>query len=67
MAGRGMDSELLKGFYLGDFLVEPTTGQVTGRSGSNHLPPKAMEVLLRLADEPTEVDLERLRSLGYVQ
>ena len=43
-----MDSELLKGFYLGDFLVEPAKGRVTGRHGSTHLPPKAMEVLLQL-------------------
>ena len=50
-----MDSDLLKGFYLGDFLVEPAQGRVTGRHGSTHLPPKAMEVLLRLAGEPTEI------------
>ena len=60
-----MDSELLKGFYLGDFLVEPTKGQVTGRAGSAHLPPKAMEVLLCLAQEPTEI-VERENLLNSV-
>ena len=44
-----MKSDLLHGFYLGDLLVEPLQGQITGRAGPVHLPPKAMEVLLRLA------------------
>lgn len=44
-----MSEELLQGFYLGDFLVEPLKGQVTGRTGPAHLPPKAVEVLLCLA------------------
>ncbi|MBT8445202.1 MAG: tetratricopeptide repeat protein [Gammaproteobacteria bacterium] len=50
-----MKADLLQGFYLGDFLVEPLKGQVTGRLGSNHLPPKAVEVLLRLAQSPGEL------------
>jgi len=48
-------SDLLQGFYLGDFLVEPLKGQVTGRAGSTHLPPKAVEVLLSLAATPGEL------------
>jgi DNA-binding winged helix-turn-helix (wHTH) protein len=55
-AGGGAVSEdLLQGFYLGDFLVEPLKGQVTGRSRSKHLPPKAVEVLLCLGQSPGEL------------
>ncbi|MDH4056353.1 MAG: winged helix-turn-helix domain-containing protein [Gammaproteobacteria bacterium] len=50
-----MDSDLLKGFYLGELLIEPLKGQVTGRAGSRHLPPKAVEVLLCLAESPGEL------------
>lgn len=44
-----MNADLLQGFYLGELLVEPLKGQVSGREGSRHLPPKATEVLLCLA------------------
>jgi tetratricopeptide (TPR) repeat protein/DNA-binding winged helix-turn-helix (wHTH) protein len=47
-----MNTDLLQGFYMGDLLIDPRNGQVIGRSGSAHLPPKAMEVLLCLASEP---------------
>ena len=50
-----MNSDLLQGFYLGDLLVEPLKGQVTGRAGSRHLPPKAVEVLLCLASAPGDL------------
>lgn len=50
-----MTSELLQGFYLGDFHVEPLKGQVTGPAGATHLPPKAVEVLLCLAATPGEL------------
>ena len=50
-----MKSELLQGFYLGDLLVEPLKGRVTGRAGSQHLPPKAVEVLLCLASTPGDL------------
>ena len=50
-----MNSELLQGFRLGDAVVEPLTGQVTGASGSSHLPPKAVEVLLCLATRPGDL------------
>jgi len=55
MEGRQVNADLLHGFYLGDFLVVPLKGQVTGRTGSRHLPPKAVEVLLCLAREPGEL------------
>ena len=50
-----MNSDLLQGFYLGDLLIEPLKGQVTGGSESRHLPPKAVEVLLCLAECPGEL------------
>ena len=50
-----MISDLQHGFYLKDLLVEPMKGQITGGIRSVHLPPKAMEVLLCLAESPGEV------------
>ncbi|MGB5354973.1 MAG: winged helix-turn-helix domain-containing protein, partial [Woeseia sp.] len=50
-----MDSDLIHGFYLDEWLVEPFKGQVTGRGGTTHLPPKAAEVLLCLAKQPAEL------------
>ena len=53
--GRSLNSDLLQGFYLGHLLIEPLTGQITDRTGSRHLPPKAVEVLLCLAREPGDL------------
>jgi tetratricopeptide (TPR) repeat protein/TolB-like protein/DNA-binding winged helix-turn-helix (wHTH) protein len=50
-----VNSDLLQGFYLRDLLVDPPKGLVTGRAGSEHLAPKAMEVLLCLASSPGEL------------
>jgi tetratricopeptide (TPR) repeat protein/TolB-like protein/DNA-binding winged helix-turn-helix (wHTH) protein len=50
-----LNSDLLQGFYLGDLLIEPLKGQVSSRAGSRHLPPKAVEVLLCLANHPGEL------------
>lgn len=50
-----MDSELLQGFRLGDLLIEPLQGRVSGHGRSAHLPPKAVEVLLCLAQSPGEM------------
>ena len=47
-----MNRDLLQGFYLAGFHVDPTGGQIVGPAGSVHLPPKAMEVLLCLASDP---------------
>ncbi|MCZ6826211.1 MAG: tetratricopeptide repeat protein [Gammaproteobacteria bacterium] len=44
-----MRNALLHGFYLGDVLVEPLKGLVTGQGPPRHLPSKASEVLLHLA------------------
>ena len=45
-----MNSDLRYGFYLGDRLVEPLNGQVSGPSGSTTLSPQAMQILLCLAE-----------------
>ena len=50
-----MNTELLQGFYLGDFFIEPLKGQVVGKGTTAHLPPKAAEVLLCLASSPGEL------------
>ena len=49
-----MNTDLLQGFYLRDLLVDPPKGLVIGRAGSEHLPPKAMEVLVCLASSAGE-------------
>ena len=50
--GNTLDSDLLQGFYLGDVLIEPLKGEVSGPAGAQHIPPKAVEVLLCLASNP---------------
>lgn len=50
-----MNRDLLQGFYLAGFHIDPGGGQVVGPAGSLHLPPKAMEVLLCLASDPGEL------------
>jgi tetratricopeptide (TPR) repeat protein/DNA-binding winged helix-turn-helix (wHTH) protein len=50
-----LNSDLWQGFYLGELLIEPLKGQVTGRDGPRHLPPKAIEVLISLAESPGEL------------
>ena len=50
-----MNADLLKGFYLGDLLIEPAKGRITSRDGNIHLPPQAAEVLLCLASRPGEL------------
>ncbi len=52
IGGSVLKAELLQGFYLGDLLIEPLKRKVTGRGISEHLTPKAAEVLLRLASSP---------------
>ncbi len=47
-----MENPLLNGFTLGDLRVEPLTGRYAGRHRSGHLPPRAIEVLLCLAQQP---------------
>ena len=47
-----MKNEILDGFYLGEYLVKPLTGQVARHGESVHLPPRAVEVLLYLCKNP---------------
>ena len=47
-----MRHSLLKGFYLRDLLIEPTSGKVSGPDGNAHLQPRAIEILLHLAERP---------------
>ena len=50
-----MQQSLLKGFYLQDLLIEPTSGRVSGPGVEAHLKPKAVEVLLYLAERPFQL------------
>lgn len=50
-----MDSILRRGFQLGDRRIYPLTGEIQGPNGSNHLKPKAMEVLLCLTQQQGDV------------
>lgn len=47
-----MNNELLDGFYLKKFLVEPLLGRVSGAGEPVHLSSKSVEVLLCLAKNP---------------
>lgn len=53
--GVRMRHSLLKGFYLQDLLIEPASGRVSGPGVEAHLKPKAVEVLLHLAERPFEL------------
>ncbi len=48
-------ADLRQGFYLGEWLVEPLRGQVSGGSVSAHLAPTAAEVLVCLASKPGDL------------
>jgi tetratricopeptide (TPR) repeat protein/DNA-binding winged helix-turn-helix (wHTH) protein len=50
-----MDQDLLDGFFLGEFFVEPVTGNVTAPDSTTHLASRSMEVLLVLASTPREL------------
>ena len=61
-----MRQSLLKGFYLRDLLIEPTSGTVSGPEGQSHLQPRAIEILLRLAEQPfTLVERDELLRLVW--
>ncbi len=47
-----MRQRLLRGFFIGEYHVEPSTGRVKSRDSLVHLPPKAIEILLCLASDP---------------
>lgn len=50
-----MKPQLLRGFLLNDVLVEPLLGRVTRQEATTHLPPKAVDVLLYLAENPGQL------------
>jgi tetratricopeptide (TPR) repeat protein len=61
-----MRHSLLKGFYLRDLLIEPASGTVSGPGGSTHLQPRAIEILLHLAERPfTLVEREELLQIAW--
>ncbi len=50
-----MPMDLKHGFLVGTWEVRPLTGELIGASGTVHLEPKVMEVLLVLAEHPRAV------------
>jgi tetratricopeptide (TPR) repeat protein/DNA-binding winged helix-turn-helix (wHTH) protein len=50
-----MQHSLLNGFYLQDLLIDQASGRVSGPGVEAHLKPKAVEVLLYLAQRPFEL------------
>jgi len=50
LGGGAVSSGLLHGFRLGTLMIEPLTGKVTDPAGSRHMPPKAMQILVCLAE-----------------
>lgn len=50
-----MRTGLQHGFRLGDRLILPLQGRIIGPAGPRHVPPKAIEVLLCLAEAPGEM------------
>jgi len=50
-----MDDKFKRGFYLGDWEVEPLRGRAVGPAGPVHVEPKVMEVIVALASHPGEV------------
>ena len=62
-----MSSELLHGFRLGPWKVEPLRGAVTGpQGGAQHLEPKVMDVFVCLAEHASElVSREELQEVVW--
>lgn len=54
-----MDSRLQRGFRVGEYEVRPLEGRIIGPNGSQHVQPKAMEVLLCLAEQSGELVTRR--------
>lgn len=51
-----VQADLSQGFRLGDYKVEPLSGNVTGPDGEvHHLEPKVMDVFVQLAEHPNEL------------
>jgi DNA-binding NarL/FixJ family response regulator/DNA-binding winged helix-turn-helix (wHTH) protein len=50
-----MDERLKRGFRIGGFQVEPLSGRVDGPTGTHHVQPKVIDVLLCLAEHAGEL------------
>ena len=50
-----MTQDLMHGFKIGAYVVKPGSGKITGPTGSQHVQPKVIEVLLCLSAHPGEV------------
>ena len=50
-----MRTQLLRGFYVDELLVEPLKGQVSNQYSVETISPAALDVLLHLASQPGEV------------
>ena len=46
-----MDAVLKDGFELGPFAIDPLSGRIAGPTGTRHVQPKVMDVLLCLAEQ----------------
>ncbi len=60
-----MDTRLRRGITVGEYEVRPLEGRIIGPSGSQHVQPKVMEVLLCLAEYPGEI-VERNTLIKHV-
>lgn len=47
--------QLLQGFRLGGFRIDPLTGTIVGNGAPRHIPSKATEILLVLASRPRQL------------
>ncbi len=47
--------QLLEGFRLGSFRIDPLTGTISGNGEPRHIPSKATEILLVLASRPRQL------------
>ncbi len=50
-----MRASLVQGFRIGDWVVEPMLSRIAGPSGSTHVEPRAMDVLVALAQRAGEI------------
>lgn len=59
-----MTEDLRQGFTLGEYDVRPLEGRIIGPAGSEHVPPKAMEILICLAEHAGQL-VERATLLRH--
>ncbi len=59
-----MTGDFRQGFTLGEYDVRPLEGRIIGPAGSEHVPPKAMEILICLAEHAGQL-VERATLLRH--